>query len=328
MILAGDIGGTSTRLAFFEVRNGRLEMVTEKTYPSQNYSGLTEIVTAFISTHRLPIDQACFGIAGPLLQGRVETPNLAWVVEAADLARELGLETVNLINDLEAHAYGIAVLEPRDFVVLNPGVPEAVGNAAVISAGTGLGEAGLYWDGKQHRPFACEGGHTDFAPQNDLEIELLRYLLTKFEHVSYERVLSGPGLYNIYQFLRDTGRGQEIAWVAEAMRQQDPSIVISQAALTGKCRLCVQALDLFVAIYGAEAGNLALKIMATAGIFLGGGIAPKILSKLKSPLFRKAFTAKGRLSPLLEAIPVRVILNDKTALWGAARYAALQASGL
>jgi glucokinase len=328
MILAGDIGGTSTRLAFFEVRNRRLEMVIEKTYPSKEYPGLTEIVTAFISDHKLPIDRACFGIAGPVQQGRVETPNLAWVVEAEDLAHELGLETVNLINDLEAHAYGIAVLKPDDFVILSPGVPEATGNAAVISAGTGLGEAGLYWDGKQHRPFACEGGHTDFAPQNDLEIELLRYLLTKFEHVSYERVLSGPGLYNIYQFLRDTGRGQEIAWVAEAMRQQDPSTVISQAALTGKCRLCTQALDLFVAIYGAEAGNLALKIMATAGIFIGGGMAPKILSKLKGPLFRKAFTAKGRLTPLLEAVPIRVILNDKTALWGAARYAALQASGL
>jgi glucokinase len=280
-----------------------------------------------VSAHGLRVKYACFGIAGPVRHGRCEATNLAWVVDAHQLARELAIETVTLINDLEANAYGIAVLEPKDFVVLNEGAPDEEGNAAVIAAGTGLGEAGLYWDGKQHRAFACEGGHADFAPRSALEIELLRYLLPQFEHVSYERVLSGPGLYNIYKFLRDTGRGEEPAWLTEEMRQHDPSAAISQAALAGKCALCMQALDLFVALYGAKAGNLALTIMAAGGVFVGGGIAPKILGKLTDGTFMAAFTAKGRLKPVLEAMPVRVILNDKTALLGAARCAYLSMSG-
>jgi glucokinase len=245
-------------------------------------------------------------------------------VDAGHLAHELGVKTVDLLNDLEANAYGIAALEANDFVVLNHGAPNASGNAAVIAAGTGLGEAGLYWDGTQHHPFACEGGHADFAPQNELQVELLLYLRKKFGHVSWERVVSGPGLHNIYGFLRDTGRGEEPAWLVEAMRQKDPSAVISQAGLEGRSALCAQALDLFVLLYGAEAGNLALKIMATTGVFVGGGIAPKIIRKLQGPAFMEAFAAKGRFKWLLETIPVRVILNDKTALLGAARYAALQ----
>ena len=210
-------------------------------------------------------------------------------------------------------------------MVLNQGSPGALANAAVISAGTGLGEAGLYWDGKRHRPFATEGGHVDFAPRNKLESDLLRYLEQTYAHVSYERVLSGPGLLNIYRFLRDTGRGKESASVAIAMGSDDPSAVIAQAALAASCPLCEQALDLFVSIYGAAAGNLVLKLMATGGLYLGGGIAPKIIEKLKGERFLAAFTAKGRLAPLCEATPVRVITNAKTALLGAARYCALQA---
>jgi glucokinase len=324
MILAGDIGGTSTRLAFFAVQDGRLQAVVEKTYPSREYQGLEEVVRAFVSAHELAIAHACFGIAGPVRHGCVETPNLPWIVDAGHLAHELGVKTVDLLNDLEANAYGIAALEANDFVVLNHGAPNASGNAAVIAAGTGLGEAGLYWDGTQHHPFACEGGHADFAPQNELQVELLLYLRKKFGHVSWERVVSGPGLHNIYGFLRDTGRGEEPAWLVEAMRQKDPSAVISQAGLEGRSALCAQALDLFVLLYGAEAGNLALKIMATTGVFVGGGIAPKIIRKLQGPAFMEAFAAKGRFKWLLETIPVRVILNDKTALLGAARYAALQ----
>jgi len=244
-------------------------------------------------------------------------------VDARLVARELGLQAVGLINDLEANAYGIAALEPNDFDVLNAGAPDAEGNQAIISAGTGLGEAGLTWDGTQHRPFATEGGHSDLAPRNHLEMELLGYLLKQFQRVSYERVVSGPGLLNIYRFLRDTGRGEEPAWLAEKMRDQDPGAVVSQAAFDGKSDLCVQALDLFVSLYGAEAGNLALKLLATGGVYLGGGIAPKIISKLQDPIFLNAFTAKGRLKPLLQAMPVRVILNDRTALLGAARCAAM-----
>jgi glucokinase len=248
---------------------------------------------------------------------------LAWVVDARLVAGELGLQAVGLINDLEANAWGIGVLERDDLAVLNAGAPDAEGNQAIISAGTGLGEAGLAWDGTQHRPFATEGGHSDFAPRNHLEMELLDYLLKQFRRVSYERVVSGPGLLNIYRFLRDTGRGEEPAWLAEKLRDQDPGAVVSQAALDGKSDLCVQALDLFVSLYGAEAGNLALKLLATGGVYLGGGIAPKIISKLQDSIFLNAFTAKGRLKPLLQAMPVRVILNDRTALLGAARCAAM-----
>lgn len=326
MILAGDIGGTSTRLAFFKVQGGRLTPVLEARYPSREHQSLNEIVSAFVSAHTLTVQHACFGIAGPVRHGRVETSNLAWVVDAETLARELGLEKVGLINDLEANAYGIAALEEKDFAVLNAGAPDSVGNAAVISAGTGLGEAGLYWDGRRHHPFACEGGHADFSPHDEVEVELFRYLMGKFGHVSYERVLSGPGLHHIYEFLRNTGRGEEPAWLTEEMRHQDPSAMISQVGLEGRSALCVQALDLFITLYGAEAGNLALKMMATGGIYVGGGIAPKIIQKLQGPSFMEAFTAKGRFKSLLDAIPVRAILNDKTALLGAARYQALQAS--
>lgn len=323
MILAGDIGGTNTRLAFFKVKAGRLSGVVEETFPSRQYASLNEIVRKFVSAKRLPVDQACFGVAGPVINGRSKTTNLAWVVESRSLARELGIKTAGLINDLEANAYGIAELGAKDYVILNEGRKDATGNAAIIAAGTGLGEAGLYWDGARHRPFACEGGHADFGPNNDLQLDLLRYMFKHLGHVSWESVLSGPGLHTIYKFLRDTGRGEEQAPLAEAIQHKDPAAAISQAALKGACGLSVQALDLFVSLYGAEAGNLALKVMATGGVYVGGGIAPKIITKLKDGTFKQAFTAKGRMQPLLEAMPVRVILNDKTALLGAARYAML-----
>jgi glucokinase len=258
----------------------------------------------------------------------VVTPNLPWVVDSAALAHDLNLPAVTLLNDLEANAYGIAALSPEDFVTLNIGTPAAEGNAAVISVGTGLGEAGLYWDGRSHHPFACEGGHADFAARDALEAELLLYLRAKGQHVSYERVLSGSGLQSIYAFLRDSGRAKETPAVAEEMRRADPAAVIANAGLQGRCELCVQALDLFVSAYGAEAGNLALKMMSAGGVFVGGGIAPKIIQKLKGPAFMAAFTAKGRMKPLLEAMPVRVIMQEKTALLGAARYAAQMASKL
>ena len=326
MILAGDIGATNSRLAFFTERGGRLEPVVEATYPSRDHANLEAIVKAFVSAHDLPIDMACFGIAGPVRHGRSDTTNLPWDVDARELARALHLRTVGLLNDLEAHAYGIAMLAPDDFVTLNQGAPDASGNAAVIAAGTGLGESGLYWDGQRHLPFAGEGGHTSFAPSDALQIELLRFLSHKFGHVSWERVLSGPGLHNIYRFLRDTGHGEEPDWLIYEMQQQDPAAVISQAALADTSALCRQALDLFVALYGAEAGNMALKLMATAGVYVGGGIAPKIIRKLTDSTFMAAFVAKGRLKPLLQQIPVRIIMNDKVALLGAARFATLQAS--
>jgi glucokinase len=319
MILAGDIGGTNSRLALFELNGNSLNLVVEKTFPSRRYPNLEAIIREFRSAHPQKITHACFGVAGPVKHGRCEATNLPWVVDAQVLASELGLATVGLINDLEANALGIAVLQPADFVTLNPGDPNAEGNAALISAGTGLGEAGLFWDGQQYRPIASEGGHTDFAPKNELETELLHYLLAQFGRVSWERVLSGPGLYNLYKFFRDTGRAEEPAWLAHELQHQDPPSVITKAALDGRSTLCELALELFISLYGAEAGNLALSMKATGVFFVGGGIAPRLIKKLtSSTMFMDAFVAKGRMRSLLEAIPVRVILNDKTALLGAA----------
>jgi glucokinase len=325
MILAGDVGGTKTRLTYFQTEGKHLKPVVEQIFPSREHKDLSEIVSKFVSAHKLPTEHACFGVAGPVRNGRCETPNLAWVVDARQLAAQLCLKKVELINDLEANAYGVTVLKPKDFATLNNGAPGASGNKALIAAGTGLGEAGLHWEGEHYQPFPSEGGHVDFAPRNQLEVELLLFLLKEYEHVSYERVLSGPGLHNIYRFLRDTGRGEEPAWLAEQMRGKDPSPIISKTALERKCPLCEQALDVFVSIYGAAAGNLALKLMATGGLFVGGGIAPKILEKLKDSTFMKAFIAKGRMTSLVAAVPVRVISNDRTALLGAGYYAFLRA---
>jgi glucokinase len=326
MILAGDIGGTKTTLAYFEIEVGRLKPCVENTFSSREHASLKEIVRKFVSINSLQIEHACFGVAGPVKQGRSETTNLPWVVDSKVLAAELVIETAWLINDLEATAYGIRALNPEDFTILNRGALDAGGNAAVIAAGTGLGEAGFYWDGETHHPFPCEGGHGDFAPRNELEIELLRYLLERYSHVSYERVLSGPGFYNIYSFLRNAGKfGKEPAWLTEKIAGgNDPSSAVAEAAIAGTCELCVKALDIFVSIYGAEAGNLALKTLATGGIYVGGGIAPKIIKKLTDGAFVKAFFGKGRLEYLMQTMPVSVILNEKTALLGSAVYAALQ----
>lgn len=328
MILGGDIGGTNTRLAFFEGTPDRLQPVHIQIFPSGRFSGPVEIIRKFLGINPHPIDAVCFGLPGAVVNGRVETTNLPWVVDARQMAVDLGVPSITLINDLFANAHGIALLEETDFVVLNPGLPNSTGNRALISAGTGLGQAGLYVDERgEYHPFPSEGGHADFAPRNDLEMDLLRYLMGRFEHVSYERVLSGPGLYNIYQFLRETGRGEEPAWLAEQIALGDPSAAISKSALEGTSGICVQALDIFVALYGAEAGNLALKMLATGGTYVGGGIAPKIIRKLSSTAFMKAFTAKGRIGGVLKDIPVRVITNDKTALLGAGRMAALSLAG-
>jgi len=326
MILAGDIGGTKTNIAFFE-DGGRPKVVAQQTFPSREHAGLEEIVGQFISHHALRVRHAAFGVAGPVRNGRCEATNLPWVVDAATLAAELGIRDVWVINDLEASAYGIAALAPTDLVTISSGAADAAGNAAIIAAGTGLGEAGLYWDGRMHHPFATEGGHANFGASDAVEAELLHWLSAQFGHVSWERLVSGPGLLNIYRFLRDTGRGEEPAWLAEEMRAEDPAAVISRAAQSGKSPLCLEALDRFMGLYGSEAGNLALKTMATGGVYVGGGIAPKNLDKLKDGTFMKRFVAKGRMQKLLEAMPVNVILNDKTALLGAARCAAVR-SGL
>ncbi len=325
MILAGDIGGTNARLAYFQPQNGHLRLISERVFPSRDYKELGEIVSKFLQDTAAPPDQACFGIAGPVRSGRVETSNLPWVIEQSRLAKQIHLPGTLLINDLEANAWGIEALSPQDLVPLNR-VGPAVGNQAVISPGTGLGEAGLYWNGSQHQVYACEGGHTDFAPQGALQIELLQFLEKRYGHVSYERILSGPGLVNVYEFLRGKSCADEPAGFSARLEHADAAAAISCAALDRTNALAEQALDLWVSVYGAEAGNLALKAMATGGIFLGGGISPQILPKLTGPLFMRAFLEKGRLRSLLENIPVHVITNDKAGLLGAARCAAARAS--
>jgi glucokinase len=323
MILAGDIGGTNTRLALVRRDDsGKLQIEIEQTFPSRLYEGLDQIVAQFLSQHQTTPESACFGVAGPVKRGRCETMNLTWVVDQRELAEAMQIKRVAVINDLAANAFGISCLEPDDVSTINPGSADAAGHAVVVSPGTGLGEAGMFWDGEQYHPIPTEGGHTDFAPRNKLELELAAFLLEEHEHLSYERIVSGPGLVNIYRFLRDTGRGEQPDWLAREISENDPAAVISTAALAGRSALCEQALDLFIELFGAEAGNMMLSYMATGGVWLGGGIVVKILERIKSTEhFMAGFTSKGRLSDLMNEVPVRVILNDKTALLGAAKHA-------
>jgi len=324
MILAGDIGGTNARLAYFQPQNGHLRLVSERVFPSREHSELGEIVSQFVSDSGTRPEVACFGIAGPVRNGRVETSNLPWVIEQSRLAKQIHLPATLLINDLEASAWGIGALSASDLVPLNRVSGPALGNQGVIAPGTGLGEAGLFWDGSRHHVFACEGGHTDLAPQGKLQIELLQFLEARFGHVSYERILSGPGLVNVYEFLSDRGQEKESPEFASQLKKGDPAAAISRAAIEGSSSLAEKALDLWIDVYGAEASNLALKVMATGGLFLTGGISPKILPKLKGPAFMQAFLNKGRLRPLVESIPVQVVTNEKAGLLGAARCAAVR----
>jgi glucokinase len=321
LVLAGDIGGTKTNLALFSVRGDKLRAESARTFPSKQYSGLLPILKEFGATE--PFQAACFGIAGPVVDGRVKTTNLPWIVDTEQLRRALKLPAVHLLNDLEASAFGIFTLESDEFITLNEGEMRASGNKALIAAGTGLGQAILYDDGHHFRPIASEGGHGDFAARSEVEVELWRYLSARFGHVSYERVVSGPGLVNIYRFLKEARGLAEPPELAERFAAgDDAGAVISQAALAGEFEICVAALDLFTSVYGAEAGNLALRAKAVRGVYVGGGIAPKIAAKLQDGTFLRALTDKGRYSDFLKAIPVQVVLNAGAALRGAGYYAA------
>jgi len=325
VILAGEIGATRTRLAAFETEGSRLQCVVEKAYMSQQHEGLSGILADFIKTEGIPVHSACVGVAGPVRAGRSKISNLPWVIDARDVAKQLRLNSVGLLNDLEAYAYGIDGLESRDFIPLTEGAEEAEGNRAVISAKTGLGMAGLYWDGFRHHPFACEGGHADFAPRNDLQMELLAYLQKKYGRISCERILSGPGIKHIYDFLRDTRRADEPEWLRTQMSAApDPPALISQLALNGNSAICDQTLSIFVSVFGAQTGNCALNFMSTGGIFIGGSIAAKIVPKMKDPLFLESFLDKGRMGTILKDIPIKIVINDDSGMIGAARYTLIQ----
>ena len=318
MILAGDVGGTHTRLALFE--KGK-KLQEERKFSSRSYKGLEEIVKEYLSSEKKKVSKACFGIAGPVRDGKCKATNLPWEVDALELSCHLKIEKVSLLNDLEANAHGLKMLAPEELFLLQKGNPKQMGNRALISAGTGLGEAGLYWDGKNHHPFACEGGHADFAPRNEIEVELFLFLKKKFGHISYERVVSGPGLHAIYEFLIETGKEVGSEKTRAEMKSKDPSAVISEWGRQNKDRACSRAVDLFLSCYGAEAGNLALKLLSLGGCFIGGGIAPHLAERMRDG-FVSSFADKGRFRSLLETVPIWVILNDNTALLGAAAYGA------
>lgn len=323
LLLAGDVGGTKTNLAIFAMNfeTNHLELLRNKRYPSVEFESLNAIALKFLGAGDEKVHAACFGVPGVVRNNRATPTNLKWEISAPSLRADLGLEDVHLLNDLAANAYGIIELEDADLHTIQDGLKSASGNRCVVSPGTGLGEAGLFWDGKKHRVWACEGGHSDFAPRSEIEVELLDYLQGRFGHVSNERVISGQGIANIYAFLRDRGHGKQKASVAEEMKTTDPAKVITKHAEDQSCPMCMQAVEIFAHCLAMEAGNFALKAMATGGVYLGGGISAKLLWKFSSPAFRDAFVAKGRLEPLMESMPVKIILNDQAALLGAARYA-------
>lgn len=323
MILAGDIGGTKTVLALFEPRSSGVRQIREAVVHSGDYRSFDDVVAEFLGAETGALRAACFGVAGPVIDGHAQITNLPWVLDEGALATATKAPRVKLLNDLEATAYGVLFLRDDERSVVNAGAAAGrTGNIAVIAAGTGLGEALLYRDGTHYHPIASEGGHTDFAPRTDEEIELLRYLRVRFNgHVSYERVLSGPGIYNIYCFLRDTHYAPEPAWLAEKLTGDDPSPTIAESGLAGSAPLCVKTLDMFSGIYGAEAGNLALKCLALGGVFVAGGIAPKILPVLQNGSFMRGFIDKGRFAALAQRLPVDVAFNPRTALLGAAHFA-------
>jgi len=328
MILAGDVGGTKVHLALYDFINGKLKYTRDEKYPARNYSGLEEIIKQFMGADKATA--ACFGVPGPVRDGRLRLTNLPWTLDSRELAANLGIQHVFLINDLEANGYGLAELAPDQIYTLSEGDASQVGNRALVSAGTGLGEAMLIWNGRTHVPYPSEGGHADFAPRNEDEIDLLRFLRQKYNgRISCERVITGMGLSGIYEFLREVRGMEEPAWLgAKIAAVPDPNSVITEMALAAKSEICEKALDMFVSAYGAEAGNLALKLLSVGGVYIGGGIAPRILEKLKDGTFMKAFTDKGRLSQLLINMPVRVILESRAALMGAAAYAEARAAEL
>jgi glucokinase len=317
-LLAADVGGTKTHLALAEVSGGEIAIVEEQIFPSKDFGSLSEVVRKFIGNTTMP-GRLSIAFAGPVLDGKAYATNLGWTIDTRLMHKELAISQVFLINDLEAGAYGLAALKKNDLVTIYPGNVNAKGNAAIIAPGTGLGEAGLYWDGAALYPFATEGGHTDFAPRHPFDWELLQYLQQKYGHVSWERVVSGMGICNIYDFLRDVKRWEEPAWLKEKMKEQEPGAAIGAGAQEG-CPICVETLQVFVRYLAVEASNLALKINATGGIFIGGGIPPKIWNNSLQEIFLEHFLKVGRLRPLLESVPVHIVLNPKAVLLGAAYY--------
>jgi glucokinase len=328
MILAGDVGGTKTRLVLYRDAGGKLEGGEEETFPSKNYGALEEIVQSYLAAHSASIDSACIGVPGPVVNGEARTSNLPWVITESGLSQILGNKRVTLVNDLVATAASLTHLTSENLLVVHEGKPRGPEPVlGVLAPGTGLGQAFVAVENGRERFFASEGGHADFAPVNEVEIELLRYLKTKFERVSCERVLSGPGLVNIYNFLKDTGVAKETPDLARRFREENADLVISSSGLAGTDDICVRALDIFASALGSQAGNLVLAMLATGGMYLGGGIPPKIAAKLTDGITGKAFLSKGRLSGLVRDTSLYIVRDDRAALLGAAHIARARAGG-
>lgn len=321
-ILVGDVGGTKTGLAVAEIMDDKVQLDHERRYPSQAFTNLDALLRRYAEDTGVHCEVASLAIAGPVKDGCSRATNLPWEVNAADIQRTLNLSSVRLLNDLEAIAWGLGALGTDDVAVIHPGAPDPVGNVCVVAAGTGLGEAGLYWDGERHRPFATEGGHTDFAPTDEREFGLYRFLQRRFGHVSWERVASGTGIGNLHAFLLEWHGAACPDWLSEQMSTGDPSAAIAKAAADAKCPICTEVMTLFARLYGREAGNTALKHLALGGVYLGGGVAPKNLDLLRKGEFVAGFLDKGRMRTLMELMPVKVILEQRTPLFGAARFMA------
>jgi glucokinase len=326
MILTGDIGGTKTVLAIFSADSGPHKPLMERTYPSIHYLGLEDIVHEFLREVDAPIDSAYFGVAGPVVDGYANITNLTWAIDETHLKSTFGWSAVKLLNDLEAVAYAVPILEADDLHTLSAGKPVPGGNIGVLAPGTGLGEAFMTFEDGHYKAHASEGSHAAFGPVNSLQVGLLTYMRERkgFDHVSYERVCSGGlGIPNLYSYLRDTGYAPEPAWMMEKLADSDditPVIIQSAKDKDHSCELCIATLNLFVSILGAEAGNLALKVLSTGGIYIGGGIPPRILSDLQHPAFLEALRSKGRFRQMLTNMPVHIILNTRAGLLGAAAY--------
>ncbi|HTQ28489.1 MAG TPA: glucokinase [Puia sp.] len=322
-VLAGDVGGTKTNLAMFTATAAIIDLVREATYPSSKYPSCIDILLDFIKVNPgIKPGRICLGVAGPVLQGKVEITNLGWDLDSEDIRKSTGVTDVVLINDLEATAYGLAALEEDDFITIHQGPDRYAGNIAIIAPGTGLGEAGLFWDGECYHPFPTEGGHTDFGPRTEQDIELLHYLQGKYEIVSWEKVIAGPGIADIYDFLCDVKKRKRAEWLQQKLAEEDPSAVISQSALDEKDPVCEETMQLFIRYLARECSNLVLKIKATGGLYLGGGIPPKISSLLQQNVFYDNFLDNDRMQHLVKKITVKIILNSKAALLGAGWFGA------
>jgi glucokinase len=322
-VLAGDLGGTKTNLALFKATGEELELMHEHTYRTREYASFDEIIQHFIAqSPETPPARICIGVAGPVIKGKVALTNLSRDLSEEEIKESTSVKYVALINDLEATAYGLATLTPDNLLTLHKGNPANKGNMAILAPGTGLGEAGLYWDGNNYHPFPTEGGHCDFAPRTALDIELLQYLQEKYEIASWERLISGPGINNIYAFLRDVKGMEEPNWLTQALEENDTAAVISENGINRKAAICIKTMELFVRYLGRESANLVLKMKATGGLFLGGGIPPKIASLLENNDFYNHYLQCDRMVELLSAVPIHIINNDKTALWGAAYFGA------